>query len=679
MKRKVMHGKERAMKKRDYLVLISIAAAMAIIAWSAAGCRSLPQTRSPEVPVQAGEQVLRFEKGTEGFSSLAGRLLAVQDAGEVREGIGALKFEYEVEPDRLLFFSKGDLSLEGIQSVSFWVRTDSPSLLVVALDERDSSSYSYMVPTRAAEWHYVSAELSDFSLGDDSSDENERLDVDEVGSIAVGDLTALLSEHFQLTGYEKQGLHRLWLDEMIFSPGPKTNRYAPSGRIVLDDLEGALEGWGCIEPGSGTVSHVQGAGGADSGTGALEFRYRTEQGHFTAAGRIGLNLRGLGAIAFRGRSEREAWLAAGLMERDESSYIHPFQVAGGEWIEKEIPLEAFILGEDSDDDNWRLDPDQVFVFFIADISHFVGGPAGPNAIRIDELAGRFTGEAGGAPQRTVMEMTMEEDLPSTHAGLAAVLEDVAVIHSLNLYHGLYLSAEQMREILGHLEQARAVQARHGLEVNRLAGLYTDSLAELRRVRLGEGAIPEGLQDEINNGSNRFRYIERRKNSEMKRLAGEALALLTLNQIDRIEHYNPCLIPPQSDTEPERMGQVADYSKGVAILEAIYSKDREAFEQERGMLEGLVLGGIERIRELDGREFDEEAEKVRITGLIDELRSLDPATFETEKERYSETIFHFEHPHLLLEQKVIANLLNPDVIPYLEQELERREMSAKGGP
>ena len=666
------------MKNRALPSLWPIALILAVVVWAAVGCCSVPHAAAPaDRQVLPEGRVLRFEKGTEGFKSFAGRLMSVQEAGVVREGIGALQFEYEAEPDRLLFFSKGDLSLEGIRCVSFWVRTDSPSILVVALDELDGSSYSYMVSTRAAEWHYVSAELSDFRLGDDSSDENDRLDVGEVRSIAVGDLTVLLSEHFaehfRLAGYEKQGLHRLWLDEMIFSPGLKTSRHAPSGRIVLDDLEGALEGWGCFEPGLGTVSHVQGAGEARSGAGALEFRYRSEQGRLAAAARIGLNLRGLGTIAFQVRSEHDAWLAAGLMEHDESSYVHPFQVTSGEWIEKEIPLEAFILGEDSDDENWRLDPDQVFTFFIADISSFAGGAEGPNAIRVDDLAGLFTGETGGTPQWTGAESAVEEDLPSMHAALAEVHDDIADIHSLNLYHGLYFSAEQIREMIGLLERVRAVRARHGRETSRLAGLYADSLAELRRVRLGEGPIPMELQDEIDNGSNRFRYIEMRKNSEMRRLAGEAMAVLTPNQIDRIEHYNPCLIPPQSDTEPERMGQAADYAKGVELLESIYFKDRETFERERGILEGLALGGIRRIRELEGKAYDEEAEQARVAGLIDEFRSLDPATFETEKVRYTETIFHFEHPSLPLVQKVIANLLNPNVIPYLEDELERKEM------
>ncbi len=665
------------MKNLKLSSLWSIALTMTVMVWAAVGCRSVPHAAAPvDRQVLPEERVLRFEKGTEGFKSFAGRLMSVQEAGVAREGIGALQFEYEAEPDRLLFFSKGDLSLEGIRCVSFWVRTDSPSLLVVALDELDGSSYSYMVSTRAAEWHYVSAELSDFKLGDDSSDENDRLDVGEVGSIAVGDLTVLLSEHFaehfRLAGYEKQGIHRLWLDEMIFSPGPKTSRHAPSGRIVLDDLEGALEGWGCFEPGLGAVSHVQGAGEARSGAGAIEFRYRSEQGRLAAAARIGLNLRGLGTIAFQVRSERDVWLAAGLMEHDESSYVHPFQVAGGEWIEKEIPLEAFILSEDSADENWRLDPDQVFTFFIADISSFAGGAEGLNAIRVDDLAGLFTGETGEMPQWTGAESIVEEDLPSMHVPLAGVHDDIVDIHSLNLYHGLYLSAEQIREMIGLLERVRAVLARHGQEVSRLAGLYADSLVELRRVRLGEGAIPAELQDEIDNGSNQFRYIEMRKNSEMRRLAGEALAVLTPNQIDRIVNYNPCLIPPQSDTEPERMGQVADYAKGVELLESIYSKDRETFEREREILEGLALGGIRRIRELEGKKYDEEAEQARVAGLIDEFRSLDPAIFEVEKERYAKSIFYFEHPFIPLERKVIENLLNPNVIPYLEDELERKE-------
>ena len=290
--------------------------------------------------------VFSFDRGTHGFQALSGHLAAVQEPGAFVEGTGGLRYEYTLGPDTFTFITLDGKALRGRGHLRFWVRTEGAAFLLVSVEERDGSRYISTVCTRSLEWHHVCLDLSELALGDETEDENDTLDLDEVSSLSVGDITAAAAERFRLVGYPKSAQRTLWLDEMVFSATPLPCRTPEGGRAVLDDFEGELTGWLVSEKRHGTLEIVDGSDVGAAGQ-CLCFAYNMKPRRFVGAVKVGLNLAGADVICLRLKAERPSLVSISLGEADHSSYNHALNLPADEWVSKEVPFDAFALGDDS--------------------------------------------------------------------------------------------------------------------------------------------------------------------------------------------------------------------------------------------------------------------------------------------------------------------------------------------
>ena len=136
-----------------------------------------------------------FEQDTEGWVSLDPLGALTRVANDAYAGEGALAFTFpQRAPEAVaqegqmpgIVAANVTADATALQSVSFAVRTSGSTPLVVALNEEDKSSYLAAVWSPAGDWHNVELALSDFRLSDDSSDENGRLDPEQINVIVLG-------------------------------------------------------------------------------------------------------------------------------------------------------------------------------------------------------------------------------------------------------------------------------------------------------------------------------------------------------------------------------------------------------------------------------------------------------------------------------------------------------------
>ncbi|PYR70438.1 MAG: hypothetical protein DMF88_02795 [Acidobacteria bacterium] len=78
--------------------------------------------------------------------------------------------------------------------VRTFLMTRAPTVVVIGLIERDGSSYHHPVQMAPDEWREIDLRLQDFSLAEDSKDENGRLDPDQVNALVIADAAGFLPD-----------------------------------------------------------------------------------------------------------------------------------------------------------------------------------------------------------------------------------------------------------------------------------------------------------------------------------------------------------------------------------------------------------------------------------------------------------------------------------------------------
>lgn len=142
--------------------------------------------------------------------------MAVDATAPAGGGKQSLLFTYPRRPAKAhgIMRSTEKLDLAKATSLELWLRTSVDGTYIVNLEEKDGSRYDKTVELKAADgWTSLSLPLADFTLANDSPDENGRLDAGQLKQVLVADATSLLG------GAEAPSV-KLWLDEVRFLLAP---------------------------------------------------------------------------------------------------------------------------------------------------------------------------------------------------------------------------------------------------------------------------------------------------------------------------------------------------------------------------------------------------------------------------------------------------------------------------
>ncbi len=140
------------------------------------------------------------------------------------------------------------------------------------------------------------------------------------------------------------------------------------------------------------VQLATGAGNARRGQGALEFAYTPpDEAYLEVRGTVA-PIAQAQTLTFSIKTTERTSLRFGVIEEDGSLYDCFLDLPGNKWTDVAIPLTDLQLGEEAQDENGRLDADQINVVYFADLANLpgelgdiLGHKNGPQRMLLDDV------------------------------------------------------------------------------------------------------------------------------------------------------------------------------------------------------------------------------------------------------------------------------------------------------
>ncbi len=162
-------------------------------------------------------------------------------------------------------------------------------------------------------------------------------------------------------------------------PTRTTEPEIPQKDLAVESFDGSVEGWQGWAEGE-ALSEV-----AWDEAGRLLWSVQPQPQKSTALARNWPSLVDADGLTIRLDSlDRAAFIILGVQEADESTYGLVLPLSVQQPVEHSIPFEGLSLLDGSEDENGRLDVDQLQTLVLIDISGFIAAPM-PNTIAIDEI------------------------------------------------------------------------------------------------------------------------------------------------------------------------------------------------------------------------------------------------------------------------------------------------------
>ena len=249
--------------------------------------------------------------------------------------------------------------------------------------------------------------------------------------------------------------------------------------------------------------------------------------------------------------------------------------------------------------------------------------------------------------------------------------DVKKLHRevllLNLINGLELSADQMRFILEKAKEAKEIREEFEGRAEENVDETVEVLSDLRATLMRGEDISPSLRERVHRVQGANRGLRDEYEEEMTRLALEVKENLGEHQLYALEHYVPCLIPPEGGP---RIGQAEGTAPAERALERIREIPDLMFERRKEQMAQRVLELVRR-RLPKGLLINEDEEKDRIISIFEEARAMSDVEFELEKANLAQQLksrYELSKPPLDVNVKIERFLLDPLIVPLLEEKL-----------
>lgn len=244
------------------------------------------------------------------------------------------------------------------------------------------------------------------------------------------------------------------------------------------------------------------------------------------------------------------------------------------------------------------------------------------------------------------------------------------IRLINLLNGLDLTPEQMALIRDKAEESRRLvddsRSFFAARQKELEGI----LEEIRKCRLENQDVSPNLAQRYHALDLELKKERFRLEETLRGLAGDIERNLGRHQIYALEKFVPCIIPPKGES---RIGQAVDVRGIAGKLARLRGVPERLYDQRRNQ---IIEKSVEEIKvkagPAVGRDGQEEMSE-KIGNFYDKVRGLGEVDFEIQKEKLAEEFANIVKPKsapLDLTKKIEAFLLSPEVIPILEERIQR---------
>ena len=249
--------------------------------------------------------------------------------------------------------------------------------------------------------------------------------------------------------------------------------------------------------------------------------------------------------------------------------------------------------------------------------------------------------------------------------------DVKKLHRevllLNLINGLELNADQMRFILEKAKEAREIREEFEDRAEGNVDETFEALSDLRATLMRGQDISPSLRERVHRVQGANGGLKEEYEEEMTRLALEVKETLGEHQLYALEHFVPCLIPPESGP---RIGQVEGTAPAERALERMREMPDPMFERRKEQVAQMALELVRRHLP-KGLIINEDEEKDRISSIFEEARAMSDVEFELEKANLAQQLksrYEQSKPPLDVNVKIERFLLDPLIVPLLEAKL-----------
>jgi hypothetical protein len=268
-------------------------------------------------------------------------------------------------------------------------------------------------------------------------------------------------------------------------------------------------------------------------------------------------------------------------------------------------------------------------------------------------------------------------------GSLDVREIFAEVHHLrkeitlhNLVNGLYLSEDQIVQILAVLRKVAGIREEHTAKAISHARQMGELLTGIRETVARDEEIGGELIREFHRTKKGIEGLREELRHTLMPYEDEIKGVLNENQLTLIEEFKPCVVPPRDARAGTRIGQVTgDTHRGERFLTRVRGMDERAYQRRKSF---IIERHIERVERHVGVLPDQERaeEEGRVGGILTKARELSDLDFEAQKGDLARDL---KEPHEKAMQsrhrkrkgdldRVGRFLLNPKLIPILEGRL-----------
>jgi len=262
------------------------------------------------------------------------------------------------------------------------------------------------------------------------------------------------------------------------------------------------------------------------------------------------------------------------------------------------------------------------------------------------------------------------------------------ISTINLLNGLRLTREQTKAILALAREAEE-RRNDGRRVETYRKALADAVAayEAFKAEANKGNPPgESATRRAVHFERRIKMLRNRRAELIDRHTPEFDArlqgILTEGQLQIIETFRPCLVPPKDLKDPVRAGQVAS-DRGVRMLARVRRVPERLWRERKHFIASRHVEKIGHGRlEITDKEA-RAAEEKHFIDVVEKARAMSDVEFEMEKSALAQQLSPQERLGQLLERSRVVRskavprqvsraarwLLHPRIIPILAERLK----------
>jgi hypothetical protein len=193
------------------------------------------------------------EAGWIGFGSDSARVRITHDAAQVKNGKGALEFDYEsssTKPAVAILPVTESMGMQKMQSIGLWMMAESATAAAISLIEKQGGRYVAIFWLAPHSWQRVELTPEDFVLAQNATDPKDpdgKLDLDQIEAVGVIDVSQILNGALgknaaNLAVVTHSGPRKLFIDDFEVS-SDRPAWFHPRGPYQIDSFEHPQLNW----------------------------------------------------------------------------------------------------------------------------------------------------------------------------------------------------------------------------------------------------------------------------------------------------------------------------------------------------------------------------------------------------------------------------------------------------